>query len=132
MILEIMGGRNPVQTHVQSQSLDLLTIVPTPVMDMGPNTTILRIVPAPVTDMGADAIMLRLVPAPVTSTGVDTVMDPNSEDELTAKVRVYQTPLLSAHGKELRYSNVGEGIGAIDDSRYNQRSNVNMTGLLYT
>ena len=59
-------------------------------------------------------------------------MDPNSEDECTAKLHVYQTPLVSAHGKELRYSDVGEGIGAIDGSRYNQRWNVNMTSLLYT
>ena len=48
------------------------------------------------------------------------------------KFHVYQTPLASARGKELRYSNVGEGIGAIDDSRYDQRSSVNMTNLLYT
>ena len=132
-ILEITGGSSPVQTHVQSQSLDLLIIVQAPVMDMvGTNATMLLLVPAPVTDMGADAIMLRRVPAPVTRTGVDTVMDPNSEDERTAKVHEYQTPMVSAHGKELRYSNVGEDIGAIDDSRYNQRSNVNMMSLLYT
>ena len=100
-------------------------------MDMGPNTRVLRLVPAPVMDMGADAISLRLVPAPVTCTGVDTIMAPNSEDDRTAKVRVYQTPLRSAHGKELRYSNVGEAISAIDDSRYNQRSKVKMTSLSY-
>lgn len=94
--------------------------------------TQLIIVPAPVMDMGADATMLRLVPAPVTCTGVDTTMDPSSEDERAAKVHVYQTPLESAHGKGLRYSNIGEVIGAIDDSHCNQRSNVNMTNLLYT
>ena len=132
-ILETMGGSSPVQIHVRSQSLDHLIIVPALVMDMvGLNAPMLRVVPALVRDMGADAIMHRLVPAPVIRTGVDTIMDPNSEDERTAKLDVYQTPLASAHGKELRYSDVGEGIGAIDGSRYNQRWNVNMTSLLYT
>ena len=132
-ILEIMDGSSPVQIPVRSQSLDLLIIVPTPVMDMvGTNATMLRLVQAPIRDMGADAIMLRLVPAPVTCTGVDAIMDPTSENERTAKVHVYQTPLVSAHGKELRYSNVGEGIGANEDSRYNQRSNVKMMSRLYT
>ena len=151
-----MGGSSLVQTHVQNRSLDLdpktreimlkteleaailttpmtqLIIVRAPVMDMEADATMLRLVPAPVTDMGADAAMLRLVPAPVTCTGVDTTMDPSSEDERAAKVHVYQTPRQSAHGKGLRYFNIGEVIGAIDDSHYNQRSNVNMTNLLYT
>ena len=126
----------------------MLRIVPAPVTDMGADATMIRLVPAPVT-MGADATMLRLVPAPVTDMGadatmlqlvptirtdmgadatmirqgMDTTMDPISEDERTAKVHVYQTPLAS---------NVGKDIRDIDDSRYNQRSNVNMTSLLYT
>lgn len=125
-----MGGNSLVQTHVRSRSLDLNPeleeAVPTRPMIQ------LIIVAAPVTDVRADATMLRLVPAPVTSTGVDTIMDPNSGDERAAKDHVYQTPLLSAHGKELRYSNVGEGIGPVVDSLYNQHLNVNMMRLLDT
>ena len=123
-ILVIMGGRSPVQTHVRSQSLDLdpktrakrimdpqlEAAIPTKPMTQG------IIVATPVMDMEADTTMLRLV----------------LEDERTAKVHVYQTPLVSALGKELRYSNFGEGIGAIDNLRGNQHSNVNMTSLLHT
>ena len=129
-ILEIMGGSSPVETHVRSRSLDL---DPQAVKDIRAQTQIVVIilVPAPVRDMGADTTTLRPVPAPVIST-VDTAMDPRSEVESTAQVYIYQTLLASAHGKQLRYSHFGEGIGAIDDSHYNQRSNVNMTSLLYT
>ncbi len=62
-----------------------LIIVPAPVTDMGADATMLRLVPAPVMDMGADATMLRLVTATETCTGGVTIMDPNSEDERTAK-----------------------------------------------
>ena len=79
--------------------------------------------PAPVMDMGADKTMLRL--------GVGT-MDPSSDDERTAKHHVYQTPLVLVHGQEPRDFNVSEGFRDIDDSRYNQRSNVNTTSLFYT
>ena len=110
----------------------MLRLVPAPVTDMGVDATMLRLVTATVTDMGVDATMLRLVTATVTCTGGNTTMDPNSEDERTAKAHVYQTSLASAHGKELRNSNIGDGIGAIDDSRYDQPSNVNMTSRLHT
>lgn len=139
-MLVIMGGRSPVQTHVRSQSLDLdpknrakrimdpglEAAIPTKPLTQG------IIVAAPVMDMEAETTMLRLVLAPVKCTGVDTTMVPNSEDERTAKVHVYQTSLVSANAKELRNSNFGEGIGAIDDSCGNLHSNVNMTSLLNT
>ena len=136
-ILVIMGGRSPVQTHVRSQSLDLdpKSRIMDPQLEAAiptkPMTQSIIVAPR-VMDMEADTTMLRLVLALVICTGVDTTMVPNSEDERTAKVHVYQTLLVSAHGNELRYSNVGEGIGPIDDSRGNQHSNVNMTGLLDT
>ena len=127
------------ETHVRSRSLDLdpqaaspQLYMTSPVKDIRAEIVVIILVPAPVRDMGADTTTLRLVPPPVISTVVETTMDPNSEDERTAKAHVYQTPLASAHGKKLRYSNIGEGIGAIYDSRYNQRSNFNMTSLLYT
>ena len=130
-IYVLVGGRSPVhQTHVRRQSLDLPpktrtqdlmdpqleAAIPTKTMIQGIIVAPPIIVATPVMDTEADTTMLRLV----------------LEDERTTKVYVYQTPLVSAHGKELRYSNVGEGIGTIDDSRGHQHSNVNMTSLLYT
>ena len=109
-----MGGSGVVQTHLESlRSLDL-HLKTAPVMDMGADATMLQLVPTIKTDMEANATTLRQ--------GMDTTMDPISEDERTAKVHVYQTPLAS---------NVGKDICDIGDSRYNQRSNVDMTSLLY-
>ena len=119
-ILPIVGGSR-LEAHVLRRSLDL-HLKTREIMNAELEAAIpaipmtqLIIVPAPVMDMGADATTLRQ--------GMDTTMDPISEDERTAKVHVYQTPLAS---------NVGKDIRDIDDSRYNQRSNVNMTSLLYT
>ena len=96
------------ETHVRSRSLDLdpqaaspQLYMTSPVKDIRAEIVVI-ILPAPVRDMGADTTTLRLVPAPVISTVVETTMDPNSEDERTAKAHVYQTRLASAHGKKLR------------------------------
>ena len=122
-ILVILGGSSPVQTHVRSQSLDL---DPKSRAKNVMNPELEAAIPTKPLTQGI------IVATAVKCTGVETTMITNSEDERTAKFQVYQTPLISAHGKELRYSNFGEGIDAIDDSRGNQRSNVSMTSLLHT
>ena len=125
-----MGGSDLVQTHLESlRSLDHhASDLMSPELEAAvPNfMTQLIIVLVPITTT------LRLVPVPIRNMGMDTTMDPSSEDERTAQVHIYQIPLGSAHGKKLRYSNIGEGTGSIDDATCNQSSNVNVTSLLYT